>query len=230
MSFTTLYLRSTAANVGGGTLPSGLFETWGASGSAGARSGANARALDTANGASTTSYTQAVTAAQVTCAFAQFASPSLAAQTIAAGSWAIGDAVAATTSATNSHRGRAALHLIDGATGAIRSTIFAATLFGAAKAHAGASWWTNYATNIAGSSVVASDGDYLLLEIGESCSTSDTMSFRCNNATAISSDDANVTTPRSFLTSPTTIYVSGETPPGVLAPPIPPPPYALLAR
>jgi hypothetical protein len=99
--------------------------------------------------------------------YGQFCSIALQAQTVLAGNWLVGFAADVTNAAANLNwTPFLSLYLVNGSTGAIRTTIFAlAALTGAAANRTTTSELTCYGT-IAGAGFTASLGDYLVLELG----------------------------------------------------------------
>lgn len=215
-SVQTFYLRDVPADVGGGTLPSGLLSTWEAS--TGAQFGASARSLRDSSGAATSTYSETAGSIGLSdpCdqAALQAISAPLAAQSIGAGDWTV--AFSARWAASGSGygwRGRAALHLVNGSTGAIRTTIFALQTIGGDKTNITA-YRTAYSTTVAGSAATVTAGDYLALEIGVQTYTTVGSGFpdidvRVGNTTAISSDNASNSTPQSFISAPAALDVAG---------------------
>jgi hypothetical protein len=182
--------------------------------------GSNAIALTDTSGAST--LTASVTLTSIANGVskkgmaAQCVSPLLAAQSISAANWAIGFAAQYASAAANkTWNGWAALYLVNGSTGAIRTTIFGVTAIGS-TARTATTYTTCYNASVAGSSATASDGDYLVLELGVqidntsgSTLSNQAATVRYANSTTISSDAATNTTPKSFLNAPAalTIYI-----------------------
>lgn len=215
-SVQTFYLRDVPADVGGGTLPSALLSTWEAS--TGAQFGASARSLRDSSGAATSTYTETAGSIAIgdPCdqACLQAISAPLAAQSIGAGDWTVGFAARFAASGTGyGWRGRAALHLVNGSTGAIRTTIFALQTIGGDKT-AITAYRTAYSATVAGSAATVTAGDYLALEVGVQTYTTVGSGFpdidvRVGNTTAISSDNASNSTPQSFISAPAALDVAG---------------------
>lgn len=139
---------------------------------------------------------------------AQFLSPPLLPQTIAAANWTVGWAVKqATAGASKTWDGRIALYLCSGADGSAKTTIFALASIGAA-ARTAATQKTIFTATLAGAQAIAVAGDYLALELGLGCAdggaggyTPDTFLYS-SGTTAIAADDAASADARSFLTAP----------------------------
>lgn len=206
MAQQTFYLVNSAA--GNSTKPSGYLATWTVSNSGAA--GANALATAASSNSSTATATSP-SGTNSTKGCAQFLSPALAAQTIGAGNWTIGYSLYV-SSGLVSHQGRVAIFLVNGSTGAIRSTIAAATTVGASRV--AGTGKTVYTASLSGSQVTVTADDYIAIEIGETQSafSSVTATVQFNGATSISSDSAANTTPASFFTAPASIALSTDTP------------------
>jgi hypothetical protein len=139
----------------------------------------------------------------------QYASNPLTAQTISSGSWTVAFAV------ENSSCAMVSLYLVNGSTGVIRSTIFALGSIGATSRASG-SELTAFSASVSGSSVVATSGDYLVLETGggwANVSSTTNVTIFDSGTTAISSDNVSVSTAKSSLTAPGTITFQGSGPP-----------------
>jgi hypothetical protein len=144
---------------------------------------------------------------------AQHASMPLSAQTIAAGNWTVGfvGRYQYFASATKVWKGWAALYLVNGLTGAIRTTIFAVSDIGS-TGRTGIAALTCYAASVAGASAVVTAGDYLVLEWGVTATnnsgataSNQIVSGAYGSVTAITSDAATNFSPRSFITAPSAI-------------------------
>jgi hypothetical protein len=215
---TTLYLRSgetasATANPALGTLPSGYLAAWDQSISGNAGSGAVF--LDSNSASSQLSFTKTWSSiakgATNSLGHAQYCSNALTAQTITSGNWTIAFASDFNTTGL-SVNAYASLYLVNGSTGAIRTTIFAlAQLTGSGALSSGGGEKTNWSSTCSGSSATATDGDYLVLEIGLSCHNGSngalTPSTHCydSGATAITTDQASTSDAKSSLGAPVTL-------------------------
>ena len=206
MAFTTLYLRNNASPHA--TKPSGFLGAWGTVGAAGNRD----KTLEATNGSASVNLTVSTTGSHAAKDYGigAFHSPALAAQSIASGNWTIGlTGQYPTTGGGRVWTPRMSLYLVDGGTGAIRTTIFAIGDIGATGRTASA-LRTGYSTTIAGGAATVTANDYLVLEIGLNVTTTGdgtkrTLTMRFANSTAISSDNVANTTPMAFLTAPASI-------------------------
>jgi hypothetical protein len=206
---TTLYLRRDESAPSGLTLPSGYQGAWDFTYAPDA--GAGAKALDSSPGAAQSGAIPSWGSQGLTTkgyGHAQFLSSPLSAQTISAGNWTV--AFAALLNNANASFTWApfvGIYLMNGATGAVRSTIFAlAQLTGSAAGRSGTGELTGYSTTCSGSSVVASSGDYIAVEIGISvhnvggASVPNTEAFS-SGTVAISSDNVAASNAQSFVTA-----------------------------
>lgn len=218
MSWSTAYLHTAASALS--IKQSGYLAAW--TNTIAGNAGANALSMNATSGAATVtaSLNPGTQAAGVVkeIGHGQFLSPLLASQEVGAGNWTVGFALSSqTTASAVSLTGRAVLYVINGATGAIRSTIFALTTIGAAR-NANTTYLTGYSTTVAGARVLLDDGDYFALEMGVRASWSGlaapgNIRVRFDNTTAITADNVTNANPQSFLAAPQTIYVQGETKP-----------------
>ncbi len=216
---TTLYLRSgeTASSHQSpavGSLPSGFLAAWDFTASG--FNGASACFLDSSAGSAQVAATGGTWSAQVggtkKYGIIQYASNPLAgSQTISAGNWTIGYAGSLSNGgASLKTQGYIALYLVNGATGASRTVIFALAILTGTGTHANASEATFYSTTASGSSATVTAGDYLVLEVGEALvatgtQTPGTFSIYDSGTVAISSDNAAASNAQSFITAPVTL-------------------------
>jgi hypothetical protein len=165
-TFTTLYLF----NASPGVVPNANLSA--ADYKATNSDGSNAKNLQTTAGtggafSANVTLTTIANATSKRGMVAQHASMPLSAQTIAAGNWTVGfvGRYQYFASATKVWKGWAALYLVNGLTGAIRTTIFAVSDIGS-TGRTGIAALTCYAASVAGASAVVTAGDYLVLEWG----------------------------------------------------------------
>lgn len=212
MPLTTAYLRDVAASIGGGTLPAGTLDaTWNRRNNG--DTAANAKSLSGTPGTAQVNWNIAITAwvsGEQGCS-AQFCSPALAAQSVSAGNWALG--FVASPSVAQAWKGWAALHLVNGSTGAIRTTIFAGQAIGNTKS-AATTYKTCYSNTISGGAFSPQTGDYLCLEVGVEYDFTGNVQTRVrgDGTTAIASDDSTTgnNDAKSFLTAPASVYYSSD--------------------
>lgn len=206
-TFQKLYLRDTVPNINGGTKPSGQLGIWDYARAAGI--GSNAESLvpvgNNANISRTVTGNAGSGSTPKSYLPSQFLSPALKRQKIEAGNWELGDSISVTVGSFDTKQAQAGLYLVNGATGAIRSTIFSQQNFGTAQTTAG--YIAALSTTIAGSAAYCEDGDYLCLELGveivrTAVTASVTSAIRFGNSTAVTTDNTALTTPRSYLKSP----------------------------
>lgn len=184
-------------------MPSGILGGWDY-GPTTSIFGANARALrDTTDNSSSTATGRITSTPNNTtknACSAQHLSPPLAAQSISAGNWSLGFTIQnVNATATQRWGGQAGLYLIDGTTGAIKTTIFAKGPIGS-QSRTSTAILTCYNATVAGGAATVANLDYLCLEIGwELVNTSGaTVSNRNGTAyvtrnTAITADAASAT-------------------------------------
>lgn len=212
----TLYFHLTSTTAPSGlTLPSGALSTW--TSTTGSNVGASAGDLSfvpmTTSGAAVSLAGAAQSVSGNTSLVAQMVSCPLDTQAqIAAANWTVGFAI--TSTATTSHLGVASAFLVNGSTGAIRTTIFGgatpATIGATGKTvTAGRTCWSN---TVAGAAFTPQQGDYIVVEIGVKANAAgaQTMSLQTSSFTAVVADNASNTTPQSFVTCPTPLIFSGQ--------------------
>lgn len=181
---TTLWLRLGLAAPAGLTLPSGYFQTYTASNAS--FGGANTKLLGPVIGASQTSSSITQTSTN-TYGLAQLASAPLAAGTYPASALRIGIA-SSLPGITTGQFGRLSLYLINGSTGAIRTTLCSLSqVSGGVNA---TTEKTLFTTGITTAGFTATVGDYLLAEIGlfNAGSGTATGSLWCDGATQVVGD------------------------------------------
>ena len=204
-----MYLRQgTAATVS--PLPSGFLATWGQSGTL---KGASAQTLSATAGSAQTAVTPTWAAlakgVTTTLGHVQLLSPALAAQSVSAASWTLAYAAAMTNAVSGfSWSGEAALYLVNGATGAARTTIVALGAVGT-TGRIVTTEETVYTAALSGAAFTVSDGDYLALEIGIAALTpsgggakTPTTDTYADGTTAITADAASASSAESLLTAP----------------------------
>jgi hypothetical protein len=213
---TTLYARIGEAAPGGITLPAGFLGAWNQSDAT--HAGVSAKTLDVNAGSlqqsTTKTWTSVNNNSSQSLGHCQFASSPLAAQTISAGNWTVGFA-ALLSNATGTlingwfYTPYIALYLVNGATGAIRTTIFAlGAPTGAATSLFNTTEFTAYSTTCSGSSATATAGDYLVLELGILAQTvihgafTPATNLFADGTTVINTDDAATSDAKSFITAP----------------------------
>src|SRR5205085_1218448 len=111
--------------------------------------------------------------------------------------------------------GSAAIYLANGSTGAIRTTILALGIV--AGSSTGNSERTVYNASVSGGAFTATQGDYIVIELGQSMQNTSSGSQNPTNAkvytsgtTTISSDNASVASAKSFVTAPfSLIFIVG---------------------
>lgn len=152
-----------------------------------------------------TSYPTSLPATNTTTALAIFVSPYLNAGTVSAGNWTIGFAISAANTASATMKGFANVLLINGSTGAIRTTIIGTNAVGASRNCDGTekTCWSNV---VAGASFTSVAGDWIQIELGVditfSGSAPTSASVYWNGATAITADSATTADARAFVTAP----------------------------
>jgi hypothetical protein len=220
MPLTTAYLRDIVADIDTSTLPAGSLDGSWTSRNNG-DTAANAKSLLAASGPAAGEINWAV-GSQVwggSSTFkphtAQFLSETLAAQSVSAGNWTIAfTGSPSSVQAGSSWAGWAALKLVNGATGAVRTNIFSGQAIGS-TGRTSSAIRTCYSTTISGGAFSPQAGDYLCLEIGVTFTTragGETASIRSrgNGATAISSDNVANTDAQSFITAPSSIAYTSD--------------------
>lgn len=207
----TMYLRDTAADVGASTLPSGYLGAWDYV--VAAAGGANALSLMDTAGSATVTRTASGSVGTPSSTpknygTGQFASARLAAQSIGSGNWTFAFSARdnAASFGINTWQGYAALYLVNGATGAIRTTIFALGGIGS-SGRTQTNYTTSYSASVSGASATATAGDYLVFEFGAQIAKTNTaasvnLDGRYGNSTAISADAATNANPQSRIVAP----------------------------
>lgn len=214
-TITTFYLHSAQVSYTA-PQPSGFLGAWDQTATAGAVLG---QAMDGNSGSAQTAINPTWASAlprntTQSMGHLQCISQFLAPQTIAAANWTVGFG-AALTNAASSHTwsGFVFIGLVNGATGALRTTILATTAAGA-TARTTAAERSCYATTLAGSAATASAGDYLVVEIGLQVHSTSVASFTPSSDTyqdgtiAITSDSTTITSAQSFVTAPQAIVLN----------------------
>lgn len=196
--------------------PSGFLGTWDQIPSAG---GVLGKALDGVAGTAQTTVnpTWASSLSRGTvnsCAHLQCLSQFLAPQTISVGNWTIGfSGQLVNAAASHSWGGSAFIGLVNGTTGALRTTILATSAVGS-TGRTSSSELTCYATTLAGSSATVSAGDYLVVELGIRVSSSSIAAFTPNSDTyqsgtgSITSDAASTSNAQSFIMAPQALVLN----------------------
>lgn len=212
VSVSTFYLLS-GSIPSGLTLPSSVFGSWNNTGSL---TGSGAVLLGTSPGTSQASVQVSVSgvakSATKTLCHAQFCSVALAAGSYSAGTWTFAFAARQSTiDGTNgSWIGRAALFLVNGSDGSLRTTIFSTANIGASRTTVG-SELTCYSASISGGAFSPTAGDYLCFEYGCSVRNGDTSAITITSTTydsgttAITSDNVGTSDAQSLITSPVAI-------------------------
>lgn len=206
---TSFYLNAVAATPPSGlTLPAGALGTWGTANAA--TSGSNACGFASLTLNAQVGIGVAVSATG-TYLLAQFVSDRLSGQAqVSAANWKVGVALAQT--GTNTITAQASLFLVNGATGAIRTTIFGgATPVGVGASRAVAAEEQCLSSTIAGVAFTPQAGDYLILEIGVNNATAvaSTVTLDTSGSTAIASDTGAIASAQSILTSPAALALQG---------------------
>lgn len=226
---TTLYpLIDQAASVGASTLPAGFLGTWDfTSPLAGASAALLSQSSEASQVTESSAFSTVPSGTSKRFGLGQFLSPLLTAQTVGAATWTIGIGALSTgsNSATKQWRGELTILLVNGATGAIRTTVFTIGFLGILRNTT--TEVTAYSAAISCGAFTATAGDYLAVELGVSQSNSSGSNFSTtcelftSGATAISSDNAATSDAQSFVTCPSTLTFQTVTvPPPYISCPI----------
>lgn len=212
-NFQKLYLRDSFAHPGPWVQPTGLLGAWDFSSTTDI--GTNAKRMIPQSGPDgnqanfNTAYTHPASATRTVSA-GQWLSPPLAAQDIAAGNWEVGYVLSPNVSTSLTHGGVVSLYLVNGTTGAIRSTIFSFATIGS-QGRASTALRTAYSAAVSGAAVTAQAGDFLVLEVGMTAtrttgsSVAVTLRVRAAGDDVINSDNAANTDAQSFINAPASL-------------------------
>ena len=197
---TVLYMRLGEAAPGGIPLPSGYLGGWVATGNL-SFAGANARALDTVAGSGQLSSTVSGVVNTNPVPLGQFCSPRLAAQSIGVVNWTFGCGMLSSFGITC--RAQVSILLINGATGAIRTTIASAALIG--NSDLITTEKTAFYAVVSGAAFTAIYGDYIIIEAAvayTSTPSSSSLTLFADGTTAVTSDRVSTTDAQSFISCP----------------------------
>ncbi len=208
---TTFYLRLETAADATQTHPSGFLGAWDFTD--GTDAGANIKyANPTTAGSSQQNITKGNWASQnggnKFYGMAQFATDKLTAQTVGSGNWTVGVANSGTLGPYN-YDCYVGIYLVNGSTGAIRTTVAASVLVGSSGKGGGTSELTTKG-NVSCSSFTSTAGDYLVFEFGEKLngtggSFSPSTALYTSGTTTISGDNVPTSDAKSFVTAPVSI-------------------------
>lgn len=210
-TITKFYGRAITATLA--NMPSGALGTWDYTNTS--IKGASARSLLAAASGSSNALgstgTVSSTATPKTYLGQQLLSEPLAAQTIGSGNWVVAfRGQYSGGSALRTWEGWAGLYLVNGSTGAVRSTIFTQQTIGS-TGRTVTTARTCYATTISGSSVSVTAGDYLCLECGIKIASTTTSASATTNTNVQGTNDitadnsSSATDIRMYITAPAAI-------------------------